>query len=89
MTTDMAYNTSSEAFNIAKMARDTELDVNNKLKDMVIDANEAELLAKESEMLIKQAQNISLSALADADELLTDAMKPLPDLDANSTKGKH
>lgn len=87
MTTDMAYNTSVDAHKTAREARTKEETINKDLKDMVKDGDEASLLAKESRILIKQAENTSTTALKEAEDLIEEARKPLPDFGINATKG--
>ena len=88
-TTNIAFNTSSKAFEIASEARRKEETTNKDLKDMLFEGDQASMLAKESRMLIKQAENTSNSALAESKELLEDGKKPLPELNAQLTKGSH
>ena len=87
MTTDMAYNTSNQAYNNARMARDTEERINKELKENVINVDEAKRLANESRKLIKESKDDSTVAISESKKLIDEAMLPLPDLKAKETKG--
>ena len=83
----MAYNNSEAAYNTSKDARNKEEEINEKLKNMVIDATKAKSLAEESRVIIENAENVSGKAIKEADKLLDKAKEPLPSLDIAAIRG--
>ena len=83
----MALNQSTTAYNIAKMARDTEEEINKDLKNKVVDVEEAMSLANESRGLIEDSKTESTLAIVDGKKLIEEAMEELPDLKAIEMKG--